>query len=68
MKKTTTTCNYCGDGCQMYLETKDTEVIGSRRRCPGRTSGAIGADTAKGHGGLCARAALGLSTSIQRLD
>ncbi|MBH0195586.1 MAG: molybdopterin-dependent oxidoreductase [Nitrospira sp.] len=27
MKKTTTTCNYCGDGCQMYLETKDEEVI-----------------------------------------
>ena len=28
MKKTTTTCNYCGDGCQMYVETKDTEEIG----------------------------------------
>ena len=26
LKKTTTTCNYCGDGCQMYMETKDTEV------------------------------------------
>jgi len=27
MKKTTTTCNYCGDGCQMYVETKDAEVV-----------------------------------------
>src|SRR3989442_1429720 len=27
LRKTTTTCNYCGDGCQMHLETKDNEVV-----------------------------------------
>lgn len=59
MKKTTTTCNYCGDGCQMYLETKDTEVIRVTSPLSWKNKWGDRADTAKGHGGLCVRGRFG---------
>ncbi len=59
MKKTTTTCNYCGDGCQMYLETKDTEVIRVSSPLSWKNKWGDRSDTAKGHGGLCVRGRFG---------
>ncbi len=59
MKKTTTTCNYCGDGCQMYFETKDSEVIRVTSPLSWKNKWGDRADTAKGHGGLCVRGRFG---------
>lgn len=59
MKKTTTTCNYCGDGCQMYLETKDAEVIRVTSPLSWENKWGDRSQTAKGHGGLCVRGRFG---------
>jgi len=59
MKKTTTTCNYCGDGCQMHLETKDSEVIRVTSPLSWKNKWGDRADTAKGHGGLCVKGRFG---------
>jgi len=59
MKKTTTTCNYCGDGCQMYLETKDAEVIRVTSPLSWENKWGDRSETAKGHGGLCVRGRFG---------
>ncbi len=59
MKKTSTTCNYCGDGCQMYLETKDEEVIRVTSPLSWKNKWGDRAETAKGHGGLCVRGRFG---------
>lgn len=59
LKKTTTTCNYCGDGCQMYLETKDTEVTRVTSPLSWKNKWGDRADTVHGHGGLCVRGRFG---------
>ncbi len=59
MKKTTTTCNYCGDGCQMHLETKDTEVVRITSPLSWKNKWGDRTETAKGHGGLCVRGRFG---------
>ena len=59
MRKTATTCNYCGDGCQMYLETKDTEVIRVTSPLSWKNKWGDRSETAKGHGGLCVRGRFG---------
>lgn len=59
MKKTTTTCNYCGDGCQMYIETKDTHVVRVTSPLSWKNKWGDREDTAKGHGGLCVRGRFG---------
>ena len=59
MKKTTTTCNYCGDGCQMYLETKDAEVIRVTSPLSWKNKWGDRSETSKGHGGLCVRGRFG---------
>ncbi|MCC6968331.1 MAG: molybdopterin-dependent oxidoreductase [Nitrospira sp.] len=69
MKKTTTTCNYCGDGCQMHLETKDTEVVRVTSPLSWKNKWGDRSETAKGHGGLCVRGRFGFQyiDSQQRL-
>ncbi|HRI37514.1 MAG TPA: molybdopterin-dependent oxidoreductase, partial [Nitrospira sp.] len=62
MKKTTTTCNYCGDGCQMYLETKDEEVVRVTSPLSWKNKWGDRSDTAKGHGGLCVRGRFGFES------
>jgi len=62
MKKTTTTCNYCGDGCQMYLETKDAEVVRVTSPLSWKNKWGDRSDTAKGHGGLCVRGRFGFES------
>ncbi|MCS6286095.1 MAG: molybdopterin-dependent oxidoreductase [Nitrospira sp.] len=59
MKKTATTCNYCGDGCQLYLETKDSEVIRITSPLSWKNKWGDREETAKGHGGLCVRGRFG---------
>ena len=59
MKKTMTTCNYCGDGCQIYLETKDTEVVRVTSPLSWKNKWGERTDTAKGHGGICVRGRFG---------
>lgn len=59
MKTTTTTCNYCGDGCQLYLETKDEEVIHVTSPLSWKNKWGDRSETAKGHGGLCVRGRFG---------
>lgn len=59
MKKTTTTCNYCGDGCQLYLETKDEEVVRVTSPLSWKNKWGDRSDTAKGHGGICVRGRFG---------
>lgn len=59
LKKTTTTCTYCGDGCQMYLETKDSQVVRVTSPLSWKNKWGDRADTAKGHGGLCVRGRFG---------
>jgi formate dehydrogenase alpha subunit len=59
MKKTTTTCNYCGDGCQLYVETKDSEVVRVTSPLSWKNKWGDRADTAKGHGGICVKGRFG---------
>ncbi len=69
MKKTTTTCNYCGDGCQLHLETKDTEVVRVTSPLSWKDKWGDRAETSKGHGGICVRGRFGFQyiDSQQRL-
>ncbi len=59
MRKTTTTCTYCGDGCQMHVETKDTEVIRVTSPLSWKNKWGDRSETVKGHGGLCVRGRFG---------
>lgn len=59
LRKTTTTCNYCGDGCQMYVETKDTEVVRVTSPLSWKNKWGDRGDTVNGHGGLCVRGRFG---------
>jgi formate dehydrogenase alpha subunit len=59
LKKTTTTCNYCGDGCQIYIETKDTEVIRVTSPLSWKNKWGDRSETAQGHGGICVRGRFG---------
>lgn len=59
LRKTMTTCNYCGDGCQMYIETKDTEVVRVTSPLSWKNKWGDRTETAKGHGGICVRGRFG---------
>ncbi|MGH7231699.1 MAG: molybdopterin-dependent oxidoreductase [Nitrospiraceae bacterium] len=59
LKKTTTTCNYCGDGCQLYIETKDREVVRVTSPLSWKNKWGDRTETAKGHGGICVRGRFG---------
>ncbi|MCZ6801296.1 MAG: molybdopterin-dependent oxidoreductase [Nitrospirae bacterium] len=59
LKKTTTTCNYCGDGCQMYIETKDTEVTRVTSPLSWKNKWGDREDMINGHDGMCVRGRFG---------
>lgn len=59
LKKTTTTCNYCGDGCQLHIETKDREVVRVTSPLSWKNKWGDRSETAKGHGGICVRGRFG---------
>ncbi len=59
MKKTQTTCPYCGDGCQITVETKDNRIVRVTSKLSWKAKWGDRADTAKGHGGICGRGRFG---------
>ncbi len=59
MRKTRTTCNYCGDGCQMDIEAKDTQVVRVTSPLSWKNKWGDRTETSKGHGGLCVRGRFG---------
>ena len=59
LRKTTTTCNYCGDGCQLSIETKDTDVVRVTSPLSWKNKWGDRADTISGHHGLCVRGRFG---------
>ncbi len=69
LKRTMTTCNYCGDGCQMHIETKDNEVVRVTSPLSWKNKWGDRADTAQGHGGICVRGRFGFQyiDSAERL-
>jgi formate dehydrogenase alpha subunit len=59
MKKTQTTCPYCGDGCQIQVETKDNRIVRVTSKLTWKSKWGDRAETAKGHGGICGRGRFG---------
>jgi len=53
LKKTTTTCGYCADGCQMQIETSGRDVQRVTSPLSWKNKWGDRADTVEGHGGLC---------------
>src|SRR2546422_492249 len=59
LKKTTSTCAYCADGCQMSIETSGKAVQRVTSPLSWKNKWGERAETAKGHGGLCVRGRFG---------
>ncbi len=59
LKKTTTTCPYCGDGCQLVVEVQDNRVNRVTSKLSWKAKWGDRADTASGHGGICGRGRFG---------
>lgn len=59
LKKTMTTCPYCGDGCQLLVEVQDQKVVRVTSKLSWKAKWGDRADTAKGHGGICGRGRFG---------
>src|SRR5437867_4122575 len=55
LKKTTSTCAYCADGCQMFIETSGKGVQRVTSPLSWKNKWGDRAETAEGHGGLCVR-------------
>ncbi len=63
LKKTTTTCGYCADGCQMQIETSGRDVQRVTSPLSWKNKWGDRADTVEGHGGLCV---LAIRVSVYR--
>jgi len=59
LKKTQTTCPYCGDGCQLLVEALSEQVIRVTSKLSWKSKWGDRAETAKGHGGTCGRGRFG---------
>src|SRR5438093_1249183 len=59
LKKTTSTCAYCADGCKMSIETSGKAVQRVTSPLSWKNKWGDRAETAKGHGGLCVRGRFG---------
>ncbi len=59
LKKTTSTCAYCADGCQLHIETSGRDVQRVTSPLSWKNKWGDRAETAKGHGGLCVRGRFG---------
>jgi formate dehydrogenase alpha subunit len=59
LKKTMSTCAYCADGCQLYLETNGKDVQRVTSPLSWKNKWGDRTETAKGHGGLCVRGRFG---------
>jgi formate dehydrogenase alpha subunit len=67
---TTTTCGYCGDGCEMIVDAKGPEVIRVRSSLSWKSKWGTKEDTLGGHGGICVKGRFGFQhiNSKQRLS
>jgi formate dehydrogenase (NADP+) alpha subunit len=67
---TTTTCGYCGDGCEMIVDAKGPEVIRVRSSLSWKSKWGTTEDTLGGHGGICVKGRFGFQhiNSKQRLS
>ncbi len=59
LKTTTTTCAYCADGCEIFLDTKDEKIVRIRSALSWKNKWGDRETTAQGHGGICARGRFG---------
>jgi formate dehydrogenase alpha subunit len=59
LKKTTSTCAYCADGCQLHLETSGRDVQRVTSPLSWKNKWGDRSETVKGHGGLCVRGRFG---------
>ena len=59
LKKTVTTCPYCGDGCQLLVEAQDHKIVRVTSKLSWKAKWGDRTDTAKGHGGICGRGRFG---------
>ncbi|HEY5648115.1 MAG TPA: 2Fe-2S iron-sulfur cluster-binding protein, partial [Nitrospiria bacterium] len=59
LKKTRTTCPYCGDGCQLIVEAKDNSIIRVTSKLTWKEKWGERTDTDQGHGGTCGRGRFG---------
>ena len=59
LKKTTSTCAYCADGCQIHIETSGRDVQRVTSPLSWKNKWGDRSETAKGHGGLCVRGRFG---------
>tara|TARA_B100001971_G_C18260210_1_gene586061 strand:+ start:1558 stop:4362 length:2805 start_codon:yes stop_codon:yes gene_type:complete len=59
LKTTTTTCTYCADGCETFLDTKDEKVVRVRSALSWKNKWGDRETTAQGHGGICVRGRFG---------
>jgi|GEM_PF-20012 len=70
LKKTTSTCAYCADGCQMSIETSGKHIQRVTSPLSWKNKWGNREETAKGHGGLCVRGRFGFQyiDSAERLS
>lgn len=59
LKKTKTTCNYCSDGCQITLESKDQSIIQVSSDFSWESKFGFDVGPGDGHGGICVRGRFG---------
>lgn len=67
---TNTTCGYCGDGCEMIVDSKGPEVIRVRSPLSWKSKWGTKEDTLGGHDGICVKGRFGFQhiNSKQRLS
>ncbi len=59
LKTTTTTCSYCADGCEIFIDSQDEKVVRVRSELSWKNKWGDREMTAQGHGGICARGRFG---------
>ena len=59
LTETTTTCGYCGDGCEMIIESMDQDVLRVRSPFTWKSKWGTKEDTLGGHGGICVKGRFG---------
>ena len=59
LKTTTTTCSYCADGCEIFIDSQDEKVVRVRSELSWKNKWGDRETTARGHGGICVRGRFG---------
>ncbi len=59
LKTTTTTCSYCADGCEIFIDSQDEKMVRVRSELSWKNKWGDRETTAQGHGGICVRGRFG---------